>query len=78
MDGITDAMDMSLGKFREMVGDREAWHAAYGTWGYEESDITWPLNNNKYSRTEFWFKLKKIALVSDLIKHFFENTIWCI
>ena len=25
--GITDAMDMNLGKFWEMVRDREAWHA---------------------------------------------------
>ena len=28
MDGITDAMDMNLGKFWEMVRDGEAWHAA--------------------------------------------------
>ena len=28
LDGITDAMNMNLGKLREMVRDREAWHAA--------------------------------------------------
>ena len=28
LDGITDAMNMDLGKLREMVRDREAWRAA--------------------------------------------------
>ena len=28
MDGTADSMDMSLSKLREIVKDREAWHAA--------------------------------------------------
>ena len=42
MDGVTDTMNMDLGGLRELVMDREAWHAAVH--GVTELDVTEQLN----------------------------------
>ena len=44
LDGITDAMDMNLGKFQEMVKDRETWCAEI-----MQLDMTEQLNNSRWN-----------------------------
>ena len=62
LDGITDSMDMSLRKLREMVTDREAWRAAVSPWDHKESNIAGRLNND-----DLIYTLKN-ATISSLMK----------
>ena len=48
-DGITDLMDMNLGKLQEMTRDRKAWHAAVNGWQRVRHDLGTD-NNNRIIR----------------------------
>ena len=62
LDGITDAMDMNLGKCQEMVRDRKDWRAAVH--GDKESDTAGWLNNNNVCMTleVIWLSISTIYL----------------
>ena len=49
LDGITDSMDMNLGKLQDLVTDREAWHAAVHGVAKHGHDSTTELNLTEHN-----------------------------
>ena len=68
LDGITDSVNMSLSKPREVVKDREAWHATV-LGGGKEFNTTWWLKNSK-SLEHFWTPSLKITFIHSFIHEF--------
>ena len=59
MDGITDSMNMSLNKLRELVMDKDAWQCC-SPWGCKESDMTEQL---KWTELNQSIRASHVALV---------------
>ena len=49
LDGITDSVDISLSKLREIVSEGQEGLACYSPWGCKESDTTEPLSTALHS-----------------------------
>ena len=72
LDGITNSIDMNLGKLGQRPGGLECCSA----WGFKESDMTWQLNNKKIFTSLFPPNQRRKPSFADPLSHPLPPTAW--